>query len=32
VRLLPYLRDQSTTSIIERVRRARETALLGRLA
>jgi len=32
VRLLPYLRDQSTTSIIERVRRARETAPLGRLA
>ncbi len=32
VRLLPYLRDQSTTSIIERVRKARETAPLGRLA
>jgi D-beta-D-heptose 7-phosphate kinase/D-beta-D-heptose 1-phosphate adenosyltransferase len=32
VRLLPYLRDQSTTSIIERVRNARDTAPLGRLA
>ncbi|HEX3178669.1 MAG TPA: D-glycero-beta-D-manno-heptose 1-phosphate adenylyltransferase [Methylomirabilota bacterium] len=32
VRILPYLKDRSTSSIIERVRAARETAAVGRLA
>jgi D-beta-D-heptose 7-phosphate kinase/D-beta-D-heptose 1-phosphate adenosyltransferase len=32
VKILPYVRDRSTTSIIERVRAARETAAVGRLA
>jgi rfaE bifunctional protein nucleotidyltransferase chain/domain len=32
VRILPYLRDRSTSSIIERVRAARSTAAVGRPA
>jgi D-beta-D-heptose 7-phosphate kinase/D-beta-D-heptose 1-phosphate adenosyltransferase len=32
VRILPYLRDRSTSSIIERVRASRDAAALGRLA
>jgi bifunctional ADP-heptose synthase (sugar kinase/adenylyltransferase) len=32
VRILPYLRDRSTSSIIERVRASRDAAVLGRLA
>jgi hypothetical protein len=32
VRILPYLRDRSTSSIIERVRASRDAAALWRLA